>query len=615
VPSASSPIRFGVFELDVRTGELRKSGLRIRLASQPLVVLTLLLEHPGEVVTREQLRQQLWSAHTFVDFEKGLNAAVKRLREALGDSAANPHFIETLPRHGYRFIAQNEGVEHMAEAGAPETARTPLRTKWLVRTAWMAVLVVSLLLVAKTSDFFPRQRLVSGPAPIHSLAVLPLVNLSNDPAQEYFSEGMTEALIAELGRVRSLRVISRQSAMHFKGTTETVPQIAKELKVDALVEGSALLDGNRVRISVQLIRVNPEEHIWSESYDRELSDILSLQRDVGRAIAGEIRTNVSSEDQTGPTTTRKVDPAAHVAYLRGRYFVNRWPAIDFHKCAAYLNEATERDPDYAEAYAALGICYWMMVWSQPPKAIFPKVEAATLKSLQIDASVAEAHVALGAARMFFDWDWLGAERELKLAADLNPSNPFAHVLCSNHFLFLGRFDEAVAEARKAVQLDPASLLTNRGLTFVYLMARRYDEAIAQSRVTLELDPANTQAQIDVALAYALKGEMAQARAEANRFGFGDHPFFALPEKRKETLERIDRDVRRRATGSEEYVDAFYIAMQYCSLGDREQAFKWLGKAYEDRSAMMVQLKVNPVLDSLRSDPRFQDLLRRTNFPS
>lgn len=589
----SRTIHFGAFELDVEAGELRKNGLRIRLGDQPLQVLTLLLEHAGQVVTREQLRQRLWSSDTFVDFEKGLNAAVKRLREALSDSAENPRFIETVPRHGYRFIVPvGSAVEPGVEPAAGESSETRSRH---ARPWWVGIVV---LLVIGATIIPASRRLMqwlqpSAPSAIHSLAVLPLENLSTDPNQAYFSDGMTEALITELGKVRGLRVISRQSVMQYKGTTKTVPQIAKELKVKTVVEGSALLEGDKVRISVQLIRVKPEEHVWAQSYERRIDDVLLLQAEVAKAIVVEIQGQLTAQDQARLTTTRKVVPAAKLAFLR---------------------EATRIDPSYAEAHAALATCYSLMAWSQPPKEIFPKVKAAARKSLQLDPTLGEGHVALGAAKLFFDWEWPDADNEFKLALDLNPSNALAHAWYSNLFLFTGHFDEAITEARKAVELDPASLLANRNLTFVYLLARRHDDAISQANATLALDPTNLMSQCDIAWAYLLKGSKEQAVAQAARFGLADHPFFVPPAKRKQALARIDHDRYRRENASAQYVDSFYIAMQYAHLAEKDLAFQWLEKAYEDRSAMMVQLKVSPDLDGLRSDSRFSHLLRRMNFP-
>jgi len=504
-------------------------------------------------------------------------------------------------------------------SGLPREGRALPYMRWAaVGLAALALVASAVVLALNLSGLRDRLMSLVGarhgvPLPrIESLAVLPLANLSGDPEQEYFADGMTEELITNLGKISALRVISRTSVMRYKKTEKPLPQIARELGVDGIVEGSVLRVGDRVRITAQLIQAEQERHLWAESYERDLRDILALQSEVARAIAEQVKFKLAPQELARLATTRRVDPGAQVAYLRGRYFVNRWPAEDFVKCAEYLEAATQRDPSYAEAHAALATCYTNMVWSQPPKEVFPKVKAAALKSLQIDDTLAEGHYALGCAKMFFDWDWAGAEREVKLALDLNPSSALAHLWYSNRFLFPGHFDEAIAEARKAVDLDPASLLTNRNLTFVYLLARRYDDAIVQAKATLELDPANFVSRFDIAWAYALKGSKAEALAEATRFGFADHPFFAAPGRRKEAMESIGRDLKARA--AKQYVNPFYIGMQYAHLGEKEQALEWLEKAYQDRSAMMVQLKVSPDLDGLRSDSRFQDLLRRMNFP-
>ena len=603
----SHPLRFGVFEYDPAVGELRKQGRKIKLQGQPIDILALLLEHPGEVVTREEVQRRLWPADTFVDFEHSLNAAVKRLRDALDDSADTPRYIETMARRGYRFIAPVDGL-------APAAARSPV-IRWIALGGVAALLLLTVPIALNVGGL--RSKLLHPSASastqpqIRSLAVLPLTNISGDPEQEYFADGMTEELITDLSKIKTLKVISRTSAMQYKAVKKPLPQIAKELGVDAVVEGSVQRVADHVRISAQLIRADTDTHLWAESYDRDLKDILALQNTVARDIANEIKVELTPQEQLRLTTARKVDPAAQAAYLKGRYFLNRFPDDDFVGCARFLEEATKIDPDYAEAHAALASCYGFMAWMQPPKEIFPKVKTAALKALEIDNGLSEGHQALGFAMLFFDWDWKGAEREFKQALDEDPSSAPAHQMYSLRLLFAGHLDEGIAEARKSVELDPASINMNRVLSGSYLYARRYDDAIVQGKATLELDPANLQVKRELAYAYALKGSKALALAEAQQVGLEHSPFFAEPKSRKEMIIFLE-DLKTKS--AKQYVDPVKIAWEYAQLGDKEEALKWLGKGYEIRSGSMVHLKTSPFVDPLRSDPRFQDLMRRMNFP-
>jgi TolB-like protein/DNA-binding winged helix-turn-helix (wHTH) protein/Tfp pilus assembly protein PilF len=606
-------IRFGVFEIDSQAGELHKSGRKIRLQEQPFQILLMLVERSGGVVTHDELRQKLWPTGTFVDFDHGIRAAINKIREALGDSAENPRFVETIPRHGYRFIAPVQPI-----APVSSVRRLPARALVLSLGGVLALIALTVgLNVGGLRDrlgAFAGERHATPLPKIESIAVLPLENLSHDAEQEYFADGMTEALITNLGKIHALRVTSRTTVMHYKGTTKTLPEIARELNVDAVLEGTVLWSGDRVRVTANLLHAPTDRHLWADTYESQMRDVLGLQAEVARAIAEQVNVQLNREERAHLETTRSVNPVAQVAYLKGRYFMSRWPAAEFAKCEQYFSSAIQSDPSFGEAHAALAFCYSMMSWFQPPKLIFPKVKSAALKSLQIDNTLSEGHLALANAKMFFDWEWADAEEEARLAIDLNPSNALAHACYSNVFLFRGQFLQAIVEARKAVELDPASLLVNRNLTFVYLMARQYNDAIAQSKITLELNPANFISQFDLARAYLLKGSQTQARAEAARFGFAEHPFFASPAKHKDSVERLGRDISLQSASSKEYLDPFYVSMLYAHLGVKERAFEWLTKAYQDKSAMMVQLKVNPNMDPLRSDPRFQDVLRRMNFP-
>jgi TolB-like protein/DNA-binding winged helix-turn-helix (wHTH) protein len=594
-------VHFGLFEVDLQEQELRKSGIRIKLQQQPFQLLSVLLEHPGQTVTRGDLRQRLWPTDTFVDFDHSLNSSVKKLRQALGDDSDNPRFIETLHRRGYRFIAPVDGPSTPIEPQGRGTlvAQTPLATpskrsyRRIIGVSLVILASLAALLVAFNLGHWRDRMVVRDTAPrIQSLAVLPLENLSHDPQQEYFADGMTEELITDLSKIKTLKVISRTSVMQYKAVKKSLPQIARELGVDAVIEGSVQRVGDHVRITAQLIHADTDTHLWAQNYDRDLRDTLALEDRVARDIANEIKVQLTPEEQLRLTTSRKVDPLAQAAYLKGRYFINRFNEPDFVKCAQYLEEATKRDPSYAEAYAALATCYELHGWMQPPKEIYPKVKAAALKSLEIDNSLSEGHQALGFAMLFFDWDWAGSERELKKAIDEDPSSALAHQWYSLRLLFAGRLDEGIAEAKKSVEVDPASLMMSRCLAWNYLYAHRFDEAIAQGKATLEMDPANPDVRAIIADAYAFKG--------------------SKPLSGKDLL--VSMEDYQRKVAKRHYVDPVKIAAKYGQLGDKESAFKWLAKGYETRSNDMVHIKISPYLDPLRSDPRFQDLMRRMNFP-
>ncbi len=605
-------VRFGVFEFDPRAGELRKQGMKIKLQGQPIEILRLLLDQPGEVVTREELQRKLWPSDTFVDFEHSLNAAVKRLRDALDDSADTPRYVETLARRGYRFIAPADGL-------APAAARS--RTVRWIGLGAVAALVLLAALVGLNAGGWRDRIFRGGTKPISSIAVLPLANLSGDPEQDYFAEGMTEALITELGKISALRVISRQTMMQYKGTKKSAPQIAQELNVEAVVEGSVLRAGDHVRISVQLIEAVPERHLWANSYDRDLRDVLALHSEMARAVADEVRVKLMPQEQTLLASARPVNPEAYAAYLRGRYFWNRIGGPgNLEKALQSFHEAIEKDPSYASPHAGAAFCYARLGFSRSPRQVFPKARDAALKAMELDETLAEAHSALGEVKFNFDWDWPGAEREYKRALELNPNSVDAHW---QYALFLvrimGRLDEGIAEAQRALELDPLSPLTNVVLASNYLRSRRYDEAIAQYKRALELDPNNGAAQENVAWCYTLKGMYPEALAEYKKLGefpYLEHArlvyLYAASGRRKEALKAI-QELRRLSV--RQYVDPFDMAIAYAGLGDKDSVFEWLRKAYDERSEEMTVLKAEPFFDPLRSDPRFRDLLRRMNFPS
>lgn len=595
-------VRFGPFALDLRSSELRRNGNTIRLPEQPCQILIALLEHPGEVVTREELRQRLWADDTFVDFEHSLNAAVKRLRGLLDDSPDTPRYIETLPRHGYRLIVPVE-----KEESAFPTASAASR-----RRIWIAAALL-LLLCAAAWGAWLWVRVAA--TPIRSIAVLPLQNLSGVTDEDYFAAGITEQLITELAQIRELRVISHQSVMRYKGSDKPVPEIARELQVDALVEGSTLREGDRVRITAQLIRANPERHLWSHAYDGDLRNVLALQSEVAQAIVREIRVKTTPQDKIRLATSRPINPEAYEAYLKARYFWSRWGS-GTGKAVDYFEKAIEKDPTYAPAYSGLAMCFASQLFWKRPQEVYPKARAAFSKALELDDSLAEAHAALAYTKVLYDWDWPGAEREFRRALELNPNSADTDMPYSTFLTMMGRFDEGIAVARHGLTVDPLSLTMNAELGWAYTYARRYDDAIEQIRRTLELDPHFPFARWELGTAYIFTQRYDDALAELRQIdpnatgGYLGY-LYAVMGKRDEAakdLARIEEKSKQR------YVDPYEFAVVYAGLGDKDTALQWLERAYAERSAEMPNLKIEILFDSLRSEPRFQDLMRRMNFP-
>ena len=575
VGPAGEIVRFGEFEVDFRAGELRKQGAKVKLQEQPFQILQVLVQRPGEIVTREELRQKIWPSDTFVDFDHGLYNAIKRLREALGDDAEKPRYIETLPRRGYRFIGKRE-------------AATPA----------------------------PASR-------IQSLAVLPLENLSRDPEQEYFVDGLTEALITSLAKISVLRVVSRTSAMQYKGVhNKSLREIARELGVDGIVEGTVLRSGSQVRISTQLINATTDTHLWAENYDRDLRDILALQLDVAGAIAREIKAKLTPREQEQLARAHPVNPEAYEAYLKGRYYWNRRTPEGVRKGGEYFQQAIEKDPTYAAAYAGLADCAGIAGWwgFVPPEEGCGRAKEAARKSLEIEET-AEAHASLGWAIIHYDFDTLSAEKEFQRAIELNPRYPSAHQWYAHLLGYIQRWGQSLQEATQALQLDPLSPIINVSYTGCFAFTHQWDRAIEHCRKALELDANSVPLRWMLANSYEgneMHEEAIRERKWAVEHSDGAPTFvaelagsYASAGKRDEAtriLEQLKEISKRR------YVPAYWLALVYAALTDTDEAFHWLNKAYRERSARLAFVRIDPRLDYLRPDPRFQDLMRRMNFP-
>jgi TolB-like protein/DNA-binding winged helix-turn-helix (wHTH) protein/Flp pilus assembly protein TadD len=627
-------LRFGTFELDLRAGELRKHGLRVRLQEQPFQILAMLLEQPGEIVTREELHKRLWPADTFVDFDHGLNKAISKIREALGDSAESPRFVDTVARRGYRFLAEVK-VADTAPVHSPEPATQPHPSaearedpnltgkpqvpKTFPRSlTWKVSVLVVLLVMASLTAWKLYSWKRSSPI-VRSLAVLPLESLSSDASQDYFADGMTDELISDLGQISALRVISRTSVMAYKHARKPLPQIARELNVDAVVEGTVLRSNDQVRITAQLIEASSDKHLWSQSYEGELRDTLALQSKVARAIADQIRINLNSQEQAELKNVRVVNPEAYESFLKGRYFWNKRTADGLKVALAYFNQAIDEDPKYAQSYSGLADTYALLGdWqyaAMTAKEALPKAKAAAIKALELDSALGEAHNSLAFCLDGFDWDFDSAGKEFRRAIELNPGYATAHHWYAWHLSLLGRYDEAIGEMRKAQNLDPLSIIINADLAELLVLAHSYDESIRQSRKTIEMGPNFALAHNQLGQAYVQKQMPDEAIAElrkAVQLSEGSPTCianlaraYAASGKRSEAAKLLS-DLKKRSNPG--YSHASEIAVIYAALGDKDQAMTWLEKGYEERFNPGVLLR--PGFDPLRSDPRFQELVRR-----
>jgi TolB-like protein/DNA-binding winged helix-turn-helix (wHTH) protein/Tfp pilus assembly protein PilF len=640
--------RFGLFEADLEQGVLTKRGLRIRLQDQPFQVLVLLLQRPGEVVTREELRQRLWAADTYVEFDDGLNTAIKKLRLALSDNADNPRFIETVPRRGYRFLvpvtlsahpvplhaADLKDLPESSPAGdiaAPQPSRPAIESTSSPRTGstlafirrrgillW-AALATLLLVTGLVIRMRPKSALRApthepiqaiAPVPIRSIAVLPLDNLTGDPSQQYFADGMTDALINSLAQIESLRVISRTSAMHYQGSRKTLPEIAQELEVDAVIEGSVARSGNRVRIDAQLIQAPSDRHLWSKSYERDIQDVLALENELARTIALEVQVQLTPKDQARLSNGPPVDSKAYEAYLKGRFFLNKRSKEAINKSLDYFNEAIRLDPGYAAAYSGLADAYYFTACARPAGLAMteagPKARAAALKAVELDDNSAEAHTALAEEQRCFEGDRSAAEREFRRAIGLNPNYAAAHHGYAR--LLLGwRDQEGLDQIQQALRLDPVSPNIN-GIFGDYLMEMgQFEKAVEQFRKTLDLDPGQYNSRLRLGSAYAVEHRYAEAESEFKKaeqispgsvVSLGALAYVYGLEGKKSAAERMLPEVKALATKAGR---PSVVCQVYIGLDRQDEAARWLEKANQQR---------DPYLEFLRTDPRVRELERR-----
>ena len=629
-------VKFGDYVADLDSYELRKHGIRLKLQDQPFQILKLLLERPGRLVTRAQLRAELWTQSTFVDFDAGLNAAIRRLRDALNDSRDEPRYIETLPRHGYRFIALVEPLPHTLPSLTPQSTsvsdqprgvleeRTFPPPKVQIHAAWggnwrifLAVSLTAaavLLIVALRSESARRHLFVSHAATkIQSIAVLPFENLSSNASEQYFADAMTDALITDLSQVGSLTVTSRTSVGRFKDSRPSLPEIAQQLHVDSVIEGTIVRDGNRIRITAQLIDAGTDRHLWAKRYDRDFTDILSMQADVATEIASEVKGNLSSSEKDRLSQARPVNAEAYEAYLKARYFYQKEDEDNLQKAKDYYLKSIELDPSFAPAYTGLAENYAYLAFMRTSSPDDWRAAKRLLeKSLALDPDSAPTHTLLGMVLWQSDCDIPAAEKEFARALQLNPGDMFTRDYYSFYLSENGRHDEAILQKRQVLAHDPVSVRTNAELGLYYFDAKRYDEAIQQLQQALELDPNYFPALIRIGWAYREKQQYDQAIFYMKKaVALDDIPrkheylgeVYALVGKRDEALATINLLEKRRGEKNETAVG---IALIYADLGENGLALSWLERA---KCGDEIPLS-NPGFDGLRSLPRFQTVENR-----
>lgn len=629
-------MRFGDFDLDLRTGELRRDGVSLNLPPQPAKILILLVERAGEVITRTELAEQVWGDDTFVNFDQGLNFAIRQIRAALGDDSDTPRFVETLPKRGYRFIAAINKDEPTAVVApfVAQASRPPRKNAWRIPLVATAIGVIGLGLLFGWSQF--RTRTV-GVHQIKSLAVLPLHNLSRDPEQQYFSDGMTDELITELAKVSTLTVISHTSVERYKETKRTLGDIAHELGVDAVVEGTIMRSGDRVRITAQLIDARSDKHLWAESYERDLGrseghsyegtvvDLIGLQSEVAHSITDEIAESLKQQAKVPPgTPQRPVAPEAYDLYLRGLYFSGRLSPDNLQKAFGYFNQAIEKDPSFAPAYAGLAEAYgWAAGLSfLPPQVALQKSEVAATKALELDPNSGMAHHAMAWVKYARYWDFPGAEREFQRAIDLNRNSVTAHVWYGMYLAQRQRTAESWSEMQRAKQLDPFSSIVNSLAMTPLLTSHQYDRLIEEATLGLKTDPNDGALNWLLTSAYEQKGDLTDAidQQEKQAIVFGEDAQLAKKEfgaLRREFSARGARAYwlsRQKSLAAISWTDPFDVAVVEAQLGNDVAMFDSLEKAYQQRSAELLYWgQTQSAFDRFRADSRFQNFVRRTGL--
>jgi TolB-like protein/DNA-binding winged helix-turn-helix (wHTH) protein/Tfp pilus assembly protein PilF len=625
VPARSEIILFGEFEANLRSRELRRGGLKVRLPDQSFQVLAMLLAQPGELVTREDIHKALWPNDTFVDFDHGLNNAVSRLREALGDESECPSFVETLPRRGYRFIGKLNGLVPPGSAATIDSGARPLAVRTIhshnIPLARIAVVGGVMLVVAFALGLRLLRRSNTADSPIHSLVVLPLENLSGDHSQDYFADGLTDALITDLANISSLRVVSRTSAMHYKGLHKPLREIAQELNVDAVVDGSVMRSATRVQVSAHLVEAHSDRHLWARTYERDAKEAFAVQQDIAWNIVTELRAKLTPTEQSRLRTGRNVNPEAYDASLKGRYYWNRRSLDGFNKGLALFQKAIQDDPAYAPAYAGMAYCYNFLGLGMGPLSptdYAHMARAAAQKAMELDENLADAHAALGFTAFRYDWDWTVAEREYRRAVELAPQDAVVRGWFAELLSFLGRTEEANAQREQVRILDPFSIQAVRAVAGAYRLDKQTDRGIEYYKKAIESEPDSFRLRMDLGGDYIQQGGYQEAAEQFQQvltlYGPNVYPLGRLGYSyallgRKGEAERIIHQLEQEHRPG--YV-SYAIAEIYEALGRKQEALGWLQKAYNEHAAQMVSL--NSRFPSLHSDPHFLELVRRVGIP-
>jgi len=615
----SSLVRFGEYSFDLATSELLRGTISLKLQPQPGKILAILIRRAGQVVTRQEVVDEVWGSETFVDYEQGLNYAVRQIRAVLEDDAEHPRFLETLPKRGYRFIAS------LSDTGAPEETLSPIvvpapqvvrrKFPWRLAVACVAPgVVVAALIVGLNWD---RLRHRWGPAlgghRIESLAVLPLHNLSNDPEQEYFSDGMTDQLITDLAKFGGLRVISHTSVERYKGTQRPLPEIARELGVDAVVEGTVTRSGDRVRVTAQLIDAHSDTHLWAETYQRDLRDVLALQDELSRGIAEEVRIKLTPEERSRVAAARTVSPEAYDAYLRGRHlWLQRNPGA-IASAIDYFQQAVREDPSFALAYSGLADCYWVG-WGA--KVDFPLAEQYARKAISLQPDLAEGYTSLGAV-FLYEHQMADAQKELRHAVELNPNYAMAHHLYSLYLIGVGQASEAIAESNRALLLDPFSIPVNAARTLVLMNARQYDRGFEQARRFAELYPQLPAPHDLLERTYWIQGRVPEAIAEGRKSAVLSNSAQRVQDQDEVIAAFNNSGVRAARLKAAQLMERRHhggAAFVYGTLQDGSKVMQCLEQAVRDRDERVyLSIKTAPEFDFLHDDPHYQALLRRLNL--